>query len=324
MPPDNMDDLIIIVPTYNKQEHLHRICKYYSSFPYKVYVCDSSKTKASIPLYSNIVYNWCPELNFFEKILHVLNSTTAAYYALTPDDDFMKESTLTECYLEIKENKKYNISGGFQVFFNEHFDKQFFTVLHSNLLAGLNEMQFASDDEYIDYFWSHYQNILWSVYRKEVLLSSFTCLHSANIEYGNLIEMVVGIECLKTGQIYVSKNALNFREQTLSFHWGAVAPEINSITIDKNPTLKRDTDSMLRYYSQIGDNSFARKCLSSYIKSHTITPSKSIVSKIKSFIPTPIRHYIFNLIHKRNDGLRIRTPYYDNEMLNKITSAMSC
>ena len=277
-----IDNLIIIIPTHNRQNYLRRVVKYYSSFPCKVYISDSSKEIAEIECSDNISYRWVPQSNFYGKVLDVLNETSADFYALSPDDDFLKQETLMECYEALKNNSHYSAGLGRQVLFNENFDGSFWSPDYLNRLNNIGKKNFRSKAEYVQYFESHYQNILWSLFRKEVITKAFKSLSECNFSNGNFIELVLGIEAIRNGDIYMSRNGLNYREIISSDHWGSKTLPITWDNISKNNQLSEDVEKFKQHYD---DNGFAEFCLNSYLGPDE-KPSfyKRVVSRVGRFM----------------------------------------
>ena len=139
------EDLIIIIPTHNRQHYLRRVIKYYSSFPCKVYICDSTPEvfifEEELP--SNIEYISCPDKNFYQKVYSVIKNTEVPFYALSPDDDFIKLETLKECYEVLKNNENYSFATGKQICFNKPFDNKFVNIDVANLLSYHSSYFFA-------------------------------------------------------------------------------------------------------------------------------------------------------------------------------------
>lgn len=243
-----IDDLIIIIPTHNRQHYLGRVIRYYSSFPCKVYICDSSKQKAEVETPENINYRWVPQSNFYGKVLDVLNETISDFYALSPDDDFLKQETLMECIENMEHESRYSMAIGGQLFWDEGFHNTVFRYpFGSNKLEG-RKVKGCRLKRYTS-FWPNYQNVLWSLFKKEVVVEAFTQLIEAKYNNQNFIELTLGDVAICKGWVYVSENAFNYREYSLKEHWGKQVPEINTRNIKNEDDLKND----VLKYKKIGD-----------------------------------------------------------------------
>ena len=307
-----IEDLIIIIPTHNRQHYLGRVIKYYSSFPCKVYICDSSKQKANVETLENISYRWVPQSNFYGKVLDVINETSAGYYALSPDDDFLKEETLIECFDNLNRNKGFSLGIGRQVFFKKGLNEGFYSGDRSNRLLAILNTDFLDKEHYVDFFWHHYQNILWSLFRREELLAAFTSLNRNKYGNGNFIEITLGIECLRSGCVYVYQNGLNYREVIEGEHWGNTTLPITRANIKKDKALKKDVNSFIDYYKQ--DGGFAIACLNSYLDAGA---PKTYSDKIKALVPDWLKIIVKKSANSKPTTIE-RPSYNDKEMLDKI------
>lgn len=310
-----MEDLIIIIPTHNRQHYLRRVIKYYSEFPCKVYICDSSKEKADLESSGNIIYRWVPQSNFYGKVLDVLNETSADFYALSPDDDFLKQETLMECYDELKENEEYSFGIGKQYLFNKGDASHFEYHKGLNKLSGFNELSFSSKEVCMGYFWSHYQNILWSLFRRNVILRAFTYLKECNFNNGNFVETILGIEGLRDGKVYVSQNGLNYREYITEEHWGNTTQSITYDNIQKSNNLRKDLELFNKLYK--GD-SIASLWFSTYIACQK-NKNRNLFVRIFNYLTKIVRMIIKSGGRTENSYI-IR--YIDSEMSKLISDAI--
>lgn len=244
-----MENCIIIIPSHKRQAKLPQCAWYYSHFEYPVYICDSTPgNPAVVPVYDNINYLHVPELGFYDKILHVLQTTDAIYYALSPDDDFLKAETLLECIENMELESRYSMAIGGQVFWDEGFyNKVFRYPFGSNKLEG-RKIEGCRLKRYTS-FWPNYQNVLWSLFKKDVVTEAFRQLKEAGYNNQNFIELTLGDVAISKGWVYVSKNALNYREYSLKEHWGKQVPEINTRNIKNDEDLKNDVFN----YNKKGD-----------------------------------------------------------------------
>ena len=303
------EDLIIIIPTHNRQHYLRRVIKYYSSFPCKVYICDSTPEvfifEEELP--SNIEYISCPDKNFYQKVYSVIKNTEVPFYALSPDDDFIKLETLKECYEVLKNNENYSFATGKQICFNKPFDNKFVNIDVANLLSYINFESFENRNDYLRYFWSHYQNILWSLYRRDVIFKTFTCLSLCNFSNGNFIELLLGIEGLRAGDIYVSREGFNYRELIKGQHWGTTVLSITENNIRRDENLREDVNRFENYYKN--DGGFSHKCLQLYLYNFRTSRLKRLIGKM---LPGKVERLITSKLSHANYSI---SEYKDDEML---------
>ena len=317
-----IEDLIIIIPTHNRQHYLGRVVKYYSSFPCRVFICDSSKSKADIECGDNITYRWVPQSNFYGKVLDVLKETSADYYALSPDDDFLKQETLIECYDYLNEHNNFSMGAGKIVAFNQPFDNKLFYMPEGNRLYGINDRVYKDKLEYAKFFEYNYQNILWSLFRRKVIISAFECLAACSFENGNFIELLLGIESLRYGKIYISSNALNYTEYIVGEHWGNSIPSINKYNISTISSLRSDVKLFMQYND--GGDGFAKHCFQYYLDAPFHSSDSFIKVFIKRILPTKICTVLSRIMNKSNKTKpNIEMVLYsDSVMVERIKTAL--
>lgn len=299
-----LTDIIIIIPTHKRQHYLNRVAWYYSHFDMKVYICDSTPgTSFNIDKYDNVNYIWCPEKNFYTKILHVLNTTNADFYATSPDDDFLKQETLMECYFAMKNDRSYSMGIGRQVFFKpNHLNDGLYFNTPSNRLNGL----ILHNPKIVNAikFWCNYQNILWSIFRKETLLNAFYSLVQKQYNSQNFIELTIGMYAINSGNIYVSEHALNYREVIEGEHWGKEEMVISIENYFKYENMKKD----IHKFWMIKENQIVHRIgLISYL----IATNKYI---------SLIRYVVESKIFRRS--MR-DISYKDTEMINLIAKSQT-
>lgn len=240
-----LSDIIIIIPTHKRQHYLNRVAWYYSHFDMQVYICDSTpETAFEIDKYDNINYLWCPDKTFYTKILFVLNTTDADFYATSPDDDFLKYETLLECYKAMKNDRSYSMGVGGQIVFDEHFENKTFRYIDgANAFANI-KLEGTPLSRILAVF-SNYQNLLWSLFRKDVIAVTFTQLIERSYSSQNFIELSLAFMAASLGNIYLSNNYLNFRESTKNEHWGKLEKTISLKNIVRYGNLRKDSLSFV-------------------------------------------------------------------------------
>lgn len=308
-----IEDLIIIIPTHNRQHYLNRVVKYYSTFPCKVVICDSSKEKAIVDCYDNITYRWVPQSSFYKKVLDVINETSAKFYALSPDDDFINKETLLEVISFLETHDDYSFGNGRQIRFKKEDHGAFYTSNSFNKLQGITSIE-ADGDKYLQYFYQHYQNILWSVFRKCVVKDAFESLNACNYANGNFVELSLSIEGLRNGRVYISERGFNYREVIEGEHWGSTTPSITYRNIQKDNSLKTEVNLFKKYYKN--DKGFANKCLKLYLH---VPFRERITSHVPNFIKLLYRKNRKSVAAVSSPHLEI---YNDPYMFASISKAL--
>ncbi len=308
-----IDNLIIIIPTYNRQDYLRRVINYYSSFPCKVYICDSSKDKADVESIGNIIYRWVPQSNFYSKILDVLNESPADFYALSADDDFLKQETLKECYEQLCIEKNYALANGVQFLFKKDYDEKLYYNSRANGFMDVKKI--VNNSEGISYYWKNYQNMLWSLFRKEVILKAFIILSKCEFKNGNFVELVLSIEALRNGSIYLSDAPFNFMEINPNEHWGNTTPSISWISYVRYKSLRNDIKNFKEIYR---NDVLAKKCLRLHMGNPFIILFNHLSNKIKRAVVIFIKPCKYNT--KSELGLKVVS---DNIMLDRLSNVFA-
>ena len=93
--------ITIIIPTYNRPNHLRRLLDYYNKYGknFKIIVADSSSNenkklnKKSVLIFSNLnifyLGSYSSKINAYYKISDALNHVNIKYSVLCADDDFI-------------------------------------------------------------------------------------------------------------------------------------------------------------------------------------------------------------------------------------------
>lgn len=276
-----MQDLVIILPTHNRHDYLGSKIKYYADCGYEVYICDSTSNKfeynKQMPV--NISYLWMPGCGFYEKVLSTLNKVYSKLVILTPDDDFLDMDTLNECKSKMLADGNISLSVGVQVCFNEPYDGKWYIQPTANLLRGYDLSQDKMENAQI--FGSHYQNVLWSLFRQDVICEAFKKLKRNNPKNGNFIEMTLACEATVSGTIYVSSNVLNYREVlTTRSHWGQEVPSISLTELAKDDNLQNELDTHISQYK--GENRrIVKQWVNSYLEYGIINVFMSTVGIVQ-------------------------------------------
>lgn len=255
------NDIAIIIPTKGRQNYLNRIASYYSYFGLQIYICDAYDTKSDFKEYENIHYLWDPKKGFFEELLDVVEKTNYSYYLLAPDDDFIRYETLINCYNKLCEYPDLAIGTGRQLFFLEQFDHNFIYYDYHNLINDSSVSIVTRKNA--QFFEKNYQNIHWSLFRRDCLLDALGILDTAGFNYACFAEFIFGIEGIRHGGIYFDEGYFNYREESNKPHWGSVAPSISWKNVITDKRLRSDIKKLKEFYND--DYIFVKQCLLSYL-----------------------------------------------------------
>lgn len=235
-----MEELVIIIPTHNRHSYLNRVLKYYSSFKYKFYICDSSREKFVVSLLpENCHYYYFPGCSFIEKTGLILENINCKYVVMSADDDFLVESTLDESVSFLNQHAKCCTVSGKQLYFSKTNEHCFWTN-YSNTHRYLTG--YLDGDKYVNAkkIFSSFQQILWSVYRVDVIKLAYEILNKSNFSNANFIELIMANTALYKGTIAFLNKPLNVREYMVEEHWGSVTPAISYLNMLLYPNIRTD------------------------------------------------------------------------------------
>lgn len=167
---DNLNELTIIITTYNRHKYLLRSIDYWKNKKVKVIYLDGSKKKLDLnqinDLRFNIKYIHNP-VSQYERILNVINTIDTKYVMFGCDDEFYILSALKSCLKELNNNLELVACGGICHGFNFENGKITGHLKYSNF-KNIN----LSQDNYTDRIKSHFNNYapahIYSICRTEI------------------------------------------------------------------------------------------------------------------------------------------------------------
>lgn len=311
-----MKSFTLIIPTHNRQDYLIRSYSYYSKFNFKVIYCDSTITPYNLVSSNNIFYYHLPNFSFSEKILYVLEKIDTDYVALCADDDFILSDTISLGYEIISCNKKITTIIGNIVQFHEKFDNTFFT----NKIYASTNFNYPPKKN-VDFFLSNYRQILWGMYKKEILNLSFLIIKELELNNDNFIELIISVVSAYNGEIKFLNNIWSARELSFKQHWATKHQSLFYYRTNKSIQVDlRKFELIIDKYTEIGIGKIAFR---SYLKT-------TILAKTMFLIKGIIKNYfkLSNLKLLQNSPSRYITINYTNnqslinilKLLQKINS----
>ncbi len=265
-----MKSLTLIIPTHNRQIYLPRSVAYYSNTDFNIIYCDSTVEAYEFSRPENIMYLHLPNFTFSQKILHVLEMVNTSFVALCADDDFVLKSTLSEGYEIISKNSKVTTVIGNIVQFREKFDGNFFTnKLYDSIC--FNSLPIKN----VERFLCDYRQILWGVYRKEILVVSFKTLKEAKFNNDNFFELVISVFSAYKGEIKFLNNIWSARELSTKEHW---ATRYQSLFYYKtNKYIQSDIKKFIFLIDMKTEQGIGKLAINSYLKSSYLDKAKYFI-----------------------------------------------
>jgi glycosyltransferase domain-containing protein len=308
-----MKSLTLIIPTHNRQNYLNRSYAYYSSFNIKVIYCDSTLNSSNLIQTDNITYLHLPNYTFSQKILYVLEKVDTEYIALCADDDFVLYNALLNGYNLITKNRNITAIIGNILEFHEKFDKTYF----SNKLYEKTTFNFYPQKN-VEKFLSNYRQILWGMYNKQILTTSFRIINDLKLSNDNFIELIIGAISSYNGEIEFINQIWLARELSSKEHW---ATRHESLFYYK--TSKLIQNDIIKFQEAIDcqtEKGIGKIAISSYLKATLLTKLKY---SLKGLIKNNIRFKFIKCKHQNNSNYKQLFDYTNNDDLNKISRILS-
>lgn len=273
----NSYNFVLIIPTHNRHDYLHRITEYFKDVKAHVVICDSTRAKCETKFPDNITYKHLPDKKFAEKILYAIDNFNSEMYGLCADDDFIVLESLYEGSLTLEKEKRFQTVLGRNLLFNENFDGKYY-----------NATRFMHDD--IDFgsrknvavFFNNYQQVLWGIYTKQVLKKSFEIIQKAELKNDNFIEFVLGAVACHLGGIKFLSKIWSVREFTERDHWGKRHNPIHHIYTDS--VIKKDFRSVQELLDEFAFSGFSKQVLNTYLGMSEFEVFKQRIKHILQFI----------------------------------------
>ena len=330
----------IIIPTYERHNIFLRSIDYYKHFNCNVVIADSSAKKFNHELPDNISYRYLPGLGCGEKIFEVAKDITTPYVCLSPDDDYLVESSLQVGARFLDDNLDYvSVQGRYlcfalienQVIFSPKYSRQ---ISH---YAATSEDRFSRMVRAYNPCMAHF----YAIHRTDVFIKSFQL--TADVSALRITEFVQPLVPMCYGKhkvlpilwmardTYTSDPIRRQRNLTETAKLGPVAlnymrfnrfvSEIeNFLDSEEGRLIKKKFGNII---SELVNNSReSDKLFDAAFKSlikHLINDRNKVIMKIiiKSFVPTWMLKY-----YKTNKTLRhmggVETTSSAKDALNKI------
>lgn len=291
-----MEDFTLLVPTHNRHQYLKRSIEYFKDLSAEVIYCDSSQVKYEGIIPTNIKYLHLPDKNFSEKILYAVSLVNTSKIALCADDDFILHESLYKGNDFLNRNVDYSSVVGQYACFKKDFDGVFYEMYKWNI----NDRNISKDPiSNVKSFFYNYHQILWAMYRKDVILDSFDAIAKSRFRNDNFIELSIGaIACFKGG-IKIFNFIWGVREKNSDDHWAVRHIPLNMIQKKK---LEVDFTQFKKNIDAITFDGYSDIVMSSYLDNQS-KHSNSIKRKIKNIIPNSIVTFLKKYLYQRNDIL---------------------
>lgn len=233
-------DLTIIIPSHNRHDYIQFSINYYRLFGIKCIYIDSSNSQFEFnECWDNIQYIHLPGYSFSEKMIYALERVNTNFICTCADDDFLIIDELMNGCKFLQQHPKYVLYFG--IYWSYIQDNNSFMLKKKTIVKkkrNINGDKWARSYT----FFSKYENVLWSLSKKDVLLKGFQLLNKTNYKNHNFYELVLGTNFCFYGNILISNNLWLVRESN-DESWGR--QHQNLVTINKSRSFKEDFQSFI-------------------------------------------------------------------------------
>ena len=175
----------IIIPTYNRPNHLRRILDYYNKYgtDFNIIVGDSSSkinkkiNKKTVSLFSNLniqyLNNYSSKINLYHKTFDALNYVNTKYTVFCADDDFITPNGINKSVDFLEKNPDFIVAQGYYLLFylknKNNRKKDFYWTSH----LYNNQVTFPEIKSRLIFYLSNYQVLTFYGVRKTKYLKKF-------------------------------------------------------------------------------------------------------------------------------------------------------
>ena len=246
-----------------------------------VVIVDSSDLPCSADFPEQFDYYHEPGLAFAAKILFGLTKIEGNLVVLSPDDDFLVCSSLALAANTMQNDCSISLSFGPYMAFDElsKDNVRYLPMLNLNKKYYLSN---KSKKRKLNRFMKNYDQVLWSMYRKDTIEMAFRSIEASEFKNDNFIEVCIAATALYVGNINIGANIWGFREQSIGEHWGLLHGAISNQD-------ERDVEKFIDQISFLANREYASEAISLYIKYslHRRVKSKLINLFQKYFMRKP-------------------------------------
>ena len=249
--------ITVLVPSHNRHQYLSRVIKYYGNYNVQLVIVDSSSSPYQINNKDDYLYLHFPNSSFSEKILKALTYINDTFVVLSADDDFFYYSAIQKAVLIMHKNVNISLFTGEYEFFDVSNPDQFYP--NPSAFPNNNILLSYPKENQIAHFMSNYSQILWSVYRKDLLLGAMKAIKLHKYKNDNFIELTVAALAFHNGNIFFHNKYVGVREVIHTTHWGTRHASI----VNSN---KIEIDSYSLAIAKLCSSSIAKILISNYMK----------------------------------------------------------
>ncbi len=253
----------IVIPTHERRMHLLRSISFFSKINANViYVDSSEKGLEGVGLPSNIQYYHLPGLKFYQKALYAINKINTKFVGFCADDDFLIPTTIKKAEDYLEDNLVASVVGRYLAFDEGKLD--FYKIQSYNEFPAIS----VSDTENVINYMSRYHQILWAVYRIDLIKNAYQMIEKLHFSNDNFIEISIASIMSSNGGIKVLDDVMGVREITISDHWGKRHKSIGLSYQDRDKEVSVDIEKLINESKSYIPKDLIEVSINTYLKAN--------------------------------------------------------
>lgn len=277
-----LEDVTIVIPTYNRPRQLLRLLDYYSQDKLSILIADSTIKPFKLPRkFKNVEYYHFPNYPYVKKLPLIYKKVKTKYVVFCADDDFVLSSGINVCINFLEENPDYISAHGHYLRFKE--EKSGNISAWPTYLYSLNlDINSNIPSKRVVQLLSNYAQLLYATIRTKEAKRIYSLLEKNSlISNDNLVELTQAILLCIEGKSKVLPILYDVRESTPN----SAGTYVNSLeVISVDPKYEKE------YHTWI-------QLLISQLKKKEKITKKDAATKIRSAINLYLKDYLLSLPH---------------------------
>ena len=220
------DDVIMILPTKNRQIYLNRVNDFYNSTELKLVILDSTTKKYEGIISKEIDYLHLPNHDVIEKFKLSLNKySNYPYVVIGADDDFIFPRAIMECVKFLKNNNDFTTAQGYFMSFRKK--GKFVIRPQYQETISINYSQQDTIKRFENYNKSP-GTTYYAVHRSEIFKKSLNEMQKINLEECglNMWELLLGYISIISGKHKILSTLYALRESWPEKSTGQLQPKL--------------------------------------------------------------------------------------------------
>ena len=301
-----LEEVTVIIPTYNRPRQLLRLLDYYSQYRICILIADSTIKPFQLPAkFKNVEYYHFPNYPYVKKLPLIYKKVKTKYVVFCADDDFVAPIGIEACVDFLEKNPDYISAHGHYLRFHE--EKSGKITAWPTYLYSLNiDINSNIPSERINQLLSNYAQLLYAVVRTKDAKKVYSLLEkNKQISNDNLVELTQAILLCIFGKSKILPVLYDVRESTPNSA-GTYINSLEIISID--PKYKKEYNTWLQL-------------LIIQLQKQELITKKDATVKIMKAINLYLKDYLMSLPHLQLNLSKLKNNI--NNLLNGIPAKIT-